>query len=417
MRGWRAPHRGVDPSTLSWPPAIRPKSLPQYASRLSKVATTAAKVGAAKEQSGGVARVAAIDGDGWTGAGSAPVADCARLRAAPRRDGGGSTAPTRGGSVFAAGASLLVHAAIVAAAALSLGAPQPTGAPEAIAVELVASTGEASTPAPERQSTGAALAPHDDATAPAPTAADDAPPVPSPSPPTAPRETVELSTPAPTKAPDTVAAATPNADATAIPLPPEAAAAAETTDIAPPAPPPPPRSPAPSPDAERAVVTSIPRPPQPASAPPEADFAAPVAAPRVEPRASARPPRTTAQAAVRPKPTARLSNARAEASAAAPAPGRGAAEPAAYRSALLAKIWGAARYPEAERERGATGVATVRFALDAAGAVTLADLVRSSGDRALDDEAVAAVRRASPLPPPPLGAPRSYSAPIGFELR
>ena len=99
------------------------------------------------------------------------------------------------------------------------------------------------------------------------------------------------------------------------------------------------------------------------------------------------------------------------------APARGAVELAAYRNALLAKISGAARYPEAARERGATGVATVRFALDGGGAVTLADLAQSSGDRALDDEALAAVRRASPLPPPPADAPRAYSAPIRFELR
>ena len=84
---------------------------------------------------------------------------------------------------------------------------------------------------------------------------------------------------------------------------------------------------------------------------------------------------------------------------------------------MFAKISAAARYPEAARERGATGVATVRFALDGGGAVTLADLAQSSGDRALDDEALAAVRRASPLPAPPAGAPRAYSAPIRFELR
>ena len=84
---------------------------------------------------------------------------------------------------------------------------------------------------------------------------------------------------------------------------------------------------------------------------------------------------------------------------------------------LVARIWAFVRYPEAARERGATGVATVRFALDGAGAVTLADLAQSSGDDTLDDEAIAAVRRASPLPAPPPGAPRVYSEPIRFGLR
>jgi len=370
-------------------------------------------MGAAKEQSGDVARVAAIDGDGWTGAGSAPVADCARLRVAPSREGDGSIAPTHGGSVFAACASLLVHAAIVVAAALSLGAPQPTGAPEAIAVELVASTSQTPTPAQERQSTDAALAPYDEITAAAPAAVQSASPAPPPppSPPAAPREIAQLSPPASTKASDMLTAATPNADPTAIPVSPEIADASEKADIAPPAPPP---SPAPSREAERSVVTSIP-PPQAASAPPEVDFSPPVAAPRIAPRVAPRPQQATTQAAVRAKPTARLSNARAEASAAAPA--RAAADPAAYRNALLAKIWSAVRYPEAARERGATGVATVRFALDGAGVVTLADVAQSSGDRALDDEAVAAVRRASPLPSPPISAPHAYSAPIRFELR
>ena len=371
-------------------------------------------MGAAKEQSGGVARVAAIDGDGWTGAGSAPVAGCARLRVAPSREEDGSIAPTRGGSVFAAGASLLVHAAIIAAAALSLGAPQPTGAPEAIAVELVASTSQTPTPAPERQSTDAALAPHDETTAAAPAAVQSASPAPPDSPPAAPRETAQLSPSASTKASDTLTTATPNADPTAIPVSPETADASEKADIAPPASPP---SPAPSPEAERTVVTPIPPPPQAASGPPEVDFSPPVAAPRVAPRVAPRPRQATTQAAVRATPTARLSKARAEASAAAPPPARGAADPAAYRNALLAKIWSAVRYPEAARERGATGVATVRFALDGAGAVTLADVAQSSGDRALDDEAVAAVRRASPLPAPPISAPHAYSAPIRFELR
>jgi protein TonB len=369
-------------------------------------------VRAAKEQSGGVARAAAIDGGEWAGAGSAPVADGARLQATPRRDRGASAAPARGGSAFAAVVSLVIHAAIVAAAALSLGAPQPTGAPDAIAVELVASTGEAPTPAPERESTRAAPALHDDATAPAPAGANDATPVSTSAPEaTAPQPTdaSDAMTPETAKTPETAVAATPNADAAAIPAPPESADAAGATDVAPPSPPP-------SPGAARAVVAPAPPAPRPqrTAVAPEADFAAAIATPRAEPR---RLP-TTARAAARLEPAARPSGARAAASAASPpAPARGAAELAAYRSALLAKIWGAARYPEAARERGATGVTTVRFALDGLGAVTLADLAQSSGDRALDDEALAAVRRASPLPPPPAGAPRAYSAPIRFELR
>ena len=350
-----------------------------------------------------MARAAAIDGGEWTGAGLAPVMGGARPLATPRREWGASAAPAHGGSALAAVVSLAIHAAIVAAAALSLGAPQPTGAPEAIAVELVASTGEAPTSTPERESTRAAPLPHDDATTPAPTAVEDATPLPLSAPEARPPRTtdaLDATPPTPAQTPDANAAPTLNADATANPTPPETA---DATDVAPAAPP---TSP-PTSDAAPTIVASAP------AAPPEADFAAAPAPPRVELK---RPP-PAARVVARLEPAARPASGRAAVSAAAPPPARGAAELAAYRSALLAKIWGAARYPEAARERGATGVATVRFALDGAGAVTLADLTQSSGDRALDDEALAAVRRASPLPLPPAGAPRAYSAPIRFELR
>jgi periplasmic protein TonB len=50
---------------------------------------------------------------------------------------------------------------------------------------------------------------------------------------------------------------------------------------------------------------------------------------------------------------------------------------------------------------GSRGVATVAFSIDRGGRVISARLVRSSGSAALDAEAVALVRRASPVPPPP----------------
>jgi protein TonB len=349
-----------------------------------------------------VTQASAIDGGKWTGARSAPVAGGARLEATPRRDRDLSAAPARGGSGFAALVSLVVHAAIVVAAALSLGAPQPTGEPNAIAVELVASTGEApmAAPAPDAESKRAGPTLRDDAPPSLPTWADDPAPVPTGAPQTAapkPTEASDAATPA--KTPDATSA-TAKADPATI-----------ATDETPPAP----LTRDSTSEAARAVIAPAPvsPPSQSASAPPEADFAAAPAAPRAEPKAAAKPPATRVVARL--EPAARPSGARAATSAAAPA--RGAAELAAYRNALFAKIWGAARYPEAARERGATGVATVRFALDGVGAVTLADLAQSSGDRALDDEALAAVRRASPLPAPPAGAPRAYSAPIRFELR
>ena len=58
------------------------------------------------------------------------------------------------------------------------------------------------------------------------------------------------------------------------------------------------------------------------------------------------------------------------------------------------------RYPSGSSSHGTTLVA---FSINRSGAVTSARLARSSGDRALDEEAVSLPRRASPLPRPPEG--------------
>jgi TonB family protein len=63
------------------------------------------------------------------------------------------------------------------------------------------------------------------------------------------------------------------------------------------------------------------------------------------------------------------------------------------------------------------GLASVAFSLDAGGRVTSASVVHSSGHADLDSEAGAILRRASPFPPPPPGAPRSMTVPISFQLR
>lgn len=54
---------------------------------------------------------------------------------------------------------------------------------------------------------------------------------------------------------------------------------------------------------------------------------------------------------------------------------------------------------------GARGTATVAFSIDRNGTVKSARLVRSSGNSALDKEALALVRRASPVPRPPANVP------------
>jgi protein TonB len=89
--------------------------------------------------------------------------------------------------------------------------------------------------------------------------------------------------------------------------------------------------------------------------------------------------------------------------ASAPAAGAARFSPAAaasWKSELMAQLNRYKRYPP-----GTDGIGTVlvAFSINRAGEVTSARLVRSSGDRALDQEAVALPRRASPLPPPPDG--------------
>ncbi len=72
--------------------------------------------------------------------------------------------------------------------------------------------------------------------------------------------------------------------------------------------------------------------------------------------------------------------------------------PASWRGALMAHLNRHKRFPP-----GATGTGTaiVAFTIDRSGRVLSARLVRGSGDAALDTEAVALARRASPVPAPP----------------
>jgi protein TonB len=60
-------------------------------------------------------------------------------------------------------------------------------------------------------------------------------------------------------------------------------------------------------------------------------------------------------------------------------------------------------------------IATVAFVLSGSGSVASVRVSRSSGSAALDQEALATVRRASPFPAPPPGADKRFVAPIRRE--
>lgn len=102
---------------------------------------------------------------------------------------------------------------------------------------------------------------------------------------------------------------------------------------------------------------------------------------------------------------------------AAPAPSAArapAASAASWQSALAAHLNRHKRFPPG----GGQGVASVIFTIDRGGRVVSARLARSSGDSALDSEAVALARRASPVPAPPAGHggdTLTISVPIRFD--
>lgn len=106
--------------------------------------------------------------------------------------------------------------------------------------------------------------------------------------------------------------------------------------------------------------------------------------------------------------------------AAAPTNARGSTggqTPARWQSRLMAHLERHKRYPAGARKRGEEGVAHVRFSIDDNGNVRSAQLVRSSGYAELDEAVVGLVRRASPVPAPPPGAPHEITAPVRFNIR
>jgi protein TonB len=91
--------------------------------------------------------------------------------------------------------------------------------------------------------------------------------------------------------------------------------------------------------------------------------------------------------------------------------------PANWRSRLMAHLNRHKRYPGGE---SASGKARVAFSINRAGQVLSARLAGSSGNPRFDEEAVAMVRRASPVPPPPpevAGGTISFTVPVLFSLR
>jgi protein TonB len=87
----------------------------------------------------------------------------------------------------------------------------------------------------------------------------------------------------------------------------------------------------------------------------------------------------------------------------------------AYNALVFGHLQRFKRYPSSAR--GAQGKVVVRFVLNRAGAVIESAVTKSSGNDALDREALEILRRASPFPPFPAAKPGlqdSYIAPVNF---
>jgi protein TonB len=91
--------------------------------------------------------------------------------------------------------------------------------------------------------------------------------------------------------------------------------------------------------------------------------------------------------------------------------------PARWQSRVNAHLNRHKRFPAGASARG---VVTVRFSINASGAVLGVSVVRTSGDAALDAAAIDMVRRASPVPAPPPGIAKSrmnLTVPVRFSRR
>ncbi|WP_175687479.1 energy transducer TonB family protein [Burkholderia multivorans] len=122
-----------------------------------------------------------------------------------------------------------------------------------------------------------------------------------------------------------------------------------------------------------------------------------------------------------PQTTAPPTAAAPPAAAAAPAINSEASMSApSWQALLLGRLQQFKRYPADSQARNQQGVAYLRFTMDRKGRVLTFRLEKSSGYTLLDDEALALVQRAQPLPEPPpsvVGNPLELVVPIEFSLK
>ncbi len=375
------------------------------------------------------------------------------------RPGLGRARPSRGASsgrqfwTAAVALSVSLHAAAFVALLIWPSPPPLLAPPEAIPVDIVVEEPANDAPPPSKlelppaeASPAKELPPPSPEQPPPPTVSPASPVEPSPAPqeaaqaaapptepPPVPQEAAQAAAPALSPppapiAPPMVAEILPSRAAPSIPppstepplAPVEPPAVAETA--------PPPAGPAPLPIADIPPVAELTAPPITPVAPSTAKPPLPsVVAPSLAPPAQS-PPQTAKprgeplrKTPVRAPPQSGPSESKptnlALVTPRATLPAASSPDLGEYQRALFARISAVKRYPDAARERAAQGVAVVSFSISASGQVAGVSISRSAGDAILDAEALATVRRASPFPPPPAGAPRTFSAPLSFRVR
>ena len=184
-------------------------------------------------------------------------------------------------------------------------------------------------------------------------------------------------------------------------LPETAAAPAVPPNDVMPGPPEPESAPTPSPKEEA-------RPPE-----HEAEIALPTPEPpKPQPPVEAKPPTAVPSVEIPPS------------DAAPPTPGAAVQKPRIdiirWKSALAAHIERFKRYPAKARSSGEQGVAKVAFTIDHQGRLLASRIVESSGSTTLDQETLAMLVRAQPMPRPPGEVPDSqlsFVVPVRFNIR
>lgn len=181
----------------------------------------------------------------------------------------------------------------------------------------------------------------------------------------------------------------------------------------------------PAPEPEPVVAAQEVVPPE-AAIPPPVEKPKPKPKPKLQPKPERKPePRQKTVRPAAPVPQAAQARPDAPAGSAVVASeqdssnGRAQAE-GAYLAELQRAIKRQQRYPEAARDRGAAGTATLTFVLQADGRIDRVQVAKSAGDSELDQAAVQAINRLGRFKPIPSVIGRgswTLRIPIRFDLR